>query len=191
MSRIGYEGEGVPDRLQNKTIETMFPDTLYVPAVDSFTDMNEIFYIDKNQASGLGRLVVDGRQDLRLVESDDSLDEMVVLMKVWVQDSKGELREYIIADCRYCDDQFDLIGDDSEVDFTDQETAWGEIDYMQHRVTVSAVIDSIDKGKIGVWAIQIFMILQYIWQGWWTKRLVVATVLRFRRFLEKRMVLVS
>lgn len=48
MSRIGYEGEGVPDRLQNKTIETMFPDTLYVPAVDSFTDMNEIFYIDKN-----------------------------------------------------------------------------------------------------------------------------------------------
>ena len=151
MSRIGYEGEGVPDRLQNKTIETMFPDTLYVPAVDSFTDMNEIFYIDKNQASGLGRLVVDGRQDLRLVESDDSLDEMVVLMKVWVQDSKGELREYIIADCRYCDDQFDLIGDDSEVDFTDQETAWGEIDYMQHRVTVSAVIDNIDKGKIGVW----------------------------------------
>lgn len=99
----------------------------------------------------MGRLVVDGRQDLRLVESDDSLDEMVVLMKVWVQDSKGELREYIIADCRYCDDQFDLIGDDSEVDFTDQETAWGEIDYMQHRVTVSAVIDNIDKGKIGVW----------------------------------------
>lgn len=62
MSRIGYEGECVPDRLQNKTIETMFPDTLYVPAVDSFTDMNEIFYIDKNQASGLvGWLSMVGR----------------------------------------------------------------------------------------------------------------------------------
>lgn len=43
MSRKGYEGEGVPDRLQNKTIETMFPDTFYVPAVDSFTGMNEVF----------------------------------------------------------------------------------------------------------------------------------------------------
>lgn len=167
MSRKDYEGEGVPDRLQNKTIETMLPDTLYLPAVDSFTGMNEVFYIDKNQASGLGRLVVDGRQDLRLVEPADSLDEMVVLMKVWAQDSNGELREYIIADCRHCDDHLDLIGDDSEVDFTDQETAWGEIDYIQHRVIVSAVIDnrgygkidnrddgkidSIDDGKIGVW----------------------------------------
>lgn len=113
------------------------------------------FYIDKNQASGLGRLVVDGRQDLRLVEPADSLDEMVVLMKVWVQDSKGELREYIIADCRYCDDKFDLIGDDSEVDFTDQETAWGEIDYRQHQVVISAVIDDEDEDgdgdKIRVW----------------------------------------
>lgn len=157
MSRIGYEGEGVPDRLQNKTIETMFPDTFYVPAVDSFTGINEVFYIDKNQASGLGRLVVDGRQDLRLVEPADSLDEMVVLMKVWVQNDEGELNQYIIADCRHYDGQFEVSADDPEVDFTDQETAWGEIDYRQHQVVISAVIDDEDEDededgdKIRVW----------------------------------------
>lgn len=153
MSKKGYEGEGVPDRLQNKTIETMFPDTLYVPAVDSFTGMNEVFYIDKNQAGGLGGLVVDGRQNLRSVESDDSLNEMVLLMKVWVQNDEGELNQYIIADCRHYDGQFEVSADDSEIDFTDQETAWGEIDYQQHRVVISAVIDDGDEDgdKIRVW----------------------------------------
>ncbi len=155
MSRKGYEGEGVPDRLQNKTIETILPDILYVPAVDSFTGMNEVFYIDKNQASGLGRLVVDGRQDLRLVKSTDSLGEMVVLMKVWVQTDEGELNQYIIADCRHYYGQFEVSADDPEVDFTDQETAWGEIDYRQHQVVISAVIDYEDEDgdgdKIRVW----------------------------------------
>lgn len=153
MSRKGYEGEGIPDRLQNKTIETMFPDTFYVPAVDSFTGMNEVFYIDKNQASGLGRLVVDGRQDLRLVKPTDSLDEMVVLMKVWVQNDEGELNQYIIADCRHYYGQFEVSADDSEVDFTDQETVWDEIDYRQHQVVISAVIDDEDGDgdKIRVW----------------------------------------
>lgn len=155
MSRIGYEGEGVPDRLQNKTIETMFPDTFYVPAVDSFTYMNEVFYIDKNQAGGLGKLVVDGRQNLRLVKPADSLDEMVVLMKVWAQNDEGELNQYIIADCRHYDGQFEVSADDSEVDFADQEAAWVEIGYRQHQVVISAVIDNEDEDgdgdKIRVW----------------------------------------
>lgn len=157
MSRIGYEGEGVPDRLQNKTIETMFPDTFYVPAVDSFTYMNEVFYIDKNQAGGLGKLVVDGRQNLRLVKPADSLDEMVVLMKVWAQNDERELNQYIIADCRHYDGQFEVSADDSEVDFADQEAAWVEIGYRQHQVVISAVIDNEDEDgdgdgdKIRVW----------------------------------------
>lgn len=149
MSRIGYEGEGVPDRLQNKTIETMFPDTFYVPAVDSFTYMNEVFYIDKNQAGGLGKLVVDGRQNLRLVKPADSLDEMVVLMKVWAQNDEGELNQYIIADCRHYDGQFEVSADDSEVDFADQEAAWVEIGYRQHQVVISAVIDNEDEDEDG------------------------------------------
>ena len=70
-----------------------------------------------------------------------------------MQDSKGELREYIIADCRHYDGQFEVSADDSEIDFTDQETAWGEIDYQQHRVVISAVIDDGDGDgdKIRVW----------------------------------------
>lgn len=63
------------------------------------------------------------------------------------------MNQYIIADCRHYDGQFEVSADDSEVDFTDQETAWGEIDYRQHQVVISAVIDDGDEDgdKIRVW----------------------------------------
>lgn len=88
-----------------------------------------------------------------MVKPSDSLDEMVVLTKVWMQNDEGELNQYIIADCRHYDGQFEVSADDSEIDFTDQETVWDEIDYRQHQVVISAVIDDEDEDgdKIRVW----------------------------------------
>ena len=152
MSKERYETDGVPERLRPTTVETLPVEELYVIAVDPYIGLQDVVYIDKTQANGRGRLVVDGRQPVESFEvADLSEGEVIVLMKVWVQTSEGDLREGIVADCRQYNGQFDLVDGAQEIDFTDQEVAWEALDDRQHQVVISAVIDNDDDGKAKVW----------------------------------------
>lgn len=62
MSKERYETDGVPERLRQTTVETLPVEKLYVIAVDPYIGLQDVVYIDKTQANGRGRLVVDGRQ---------------------------------------------------------------------------------------------------------------------------------
>ena len=101
MSKERYETDGVPERLWQITVETLPVEELYVIAVDPYIGLQDVVYIDKTRANGGGRLVVDGRQPVESFEGADlSKNEAIILMKVWVQTSEGDLREGIVADCR-------------------------------------------------------------------------------------------
>ena len=110
-------------------------------------------YVDKIQ----NRLVVDARQPvkpLEVVELSD--DETVIFTSVWVQDDKGELQQGIVADCRWYNGRFDVVDGTKEIDFTDQEEAWEELDSRQHQVIIAAVVDYDENGDIAVWGDPMF-----------------------------------
>lgn len=109
-------------------------------------------YIDKTQADGMGRLAVDGRQPVKLLDMDKlPAKGTVILMNVWVQADEGGLRQGIVADCRRYDGMFDVVDGLKEIDFTDQEEAWDTLEMQQHQVVISAVVDNDSKGETGVW----------------------------------------
>ena len=43
-----------------------------------------------------------------------------------------------------------------DIDFTEQEEAWSEIDTRQHQVVISAVIDNDSEGEVRVWGDSVF-----------------------------------
>ena len=84
--------------------------------------------IDKAQ----DRLAVDARQPVKPLEvADPSDDETVIFTSVWVRNDKGELQQGIVADCRWYNGRFDIVDRAKEIDFTDQEEAWEELDSRQ------------------------------------------------------------
>lgn len=152
MSKERYETDGVPERLRPTTVETLPVEELYVIAVDPYIGLQDVVYIDKTQANGRGRLVVDGRQPVESFEvADLSKDGAIILMKVWLSTSDGDVIEGVVADCRRYSGELDVVDGMREVDFTDQEEAWEALDDQQHQVVISAVIDNDDDGKVKVW----------------------------------------
>lgn len=152
MSKERYETDGVPERLRQTTVETLLVEELYVIAVDPYIGLQDVVYIDKTQANGRGGLVVDGRQPVESFEvADLSEGKVIVLMKVWLSTSDGDVIEGVVADCRRYSGELDVVDGMREVDFTDQEEAWEELDYQRHQVVISAVIDNDDDGKAKVW----------------------------------------
>lgn len=153
MSNKNYETGGVPERLRQITIETLPIEIPYVLNIEPFVEPQEVMYIDKAQ----DRLAVDVRQPvkpLEVVELSD--DETVIFTSVWVQDDKGELQQGIVADCRWHNGRFDVVDETKEIDFTDQEEAWEEIDSRQHQVIIAAVVDYDENGEIAVWGDPMF-----------------------------------
>lgn len=157
MSKERYETDGVPERLRPTTVETLPVEELYVIAVDPYIGLQDVVYIDKTQANGRGRLVVDGRQPVESFEvADLSEGEVIVLMKVWLSTSDGDVIEGVVADCRRYSGELDVVDGMREVDFTDQEEAWEALDDQQHQVVISAVIDNDDDGEAKVWGDSVF-----------------------------------
>ena len=153
MSNKNYETGGVPERLRQITIETLPVETPCTLDIESFVEPQEVMYIDKTQ----DRLAVDARQPvkpLEVVELSD--DETVIFTSVWVQDDKGELQQGIVADCRWYNGRFDVVDGTKEIDFTDQEEAWEELDSRQHQVIIAAVVDYDENGDIAVWGDPVF-----------------------------------
>ena len=153
MSNKNYETGGVPERLRQITIETLPVETPCTLDIESFVEPQEVMYIDKAQ----DRLAVDVRQPvkpLEVVELSD--DETVIFTRVWVQDDKGELQQGIVADCRWYNGRFDVVDGTKEIDFTDQEEAWEELDSRQHQVMIAAVVDYDENGDIAVWGDPMF-----------------------------------
>ena len=157
MSNKNYETGGVPERLRQITIETLPVETLCTLDIESFVEPQEVVYIDKTQAGGMGRLAVDGRQPVKPLEvADPSDDETVIFTSVWVRNDKGELQQGIVADCRWYNGRFDIVDRAKEIDFTDQEEAWEELDSRQHQVIIAAVVDYNESGEIAVWGDPVF-----------------------------------
>lgn len=157
MPNKKHETDGVPERLRQITIETLPVETPCELDIESFVEPQEVVYIDKTQAGGMGRLAVDARQPvkpLEVVELSD--DETVIFTSVWVQDDKGELQQGIVADCRWYNGRFDVVDGTKEIDFTDQEEAWEELDSRQHQVIIAAVVDYDENGDIAVWGDPVF-----------------------------------
>lgn len=73
-----------------------------------------------------------------------------------MQDDKGELQQGIVADCRWYNGRFDVVDGTKEIDFTDQEEAWEELDSRQHQVIIAAVVDYDENGDIAVWGDPVF-----------------------------------
>ena len=157
MSNKNYETGGVPERLRQITIETLPVETPCTLDIESFVEPQEVVYIDKTQAGGMGRLAVDGRQPVKPLEVvDSSDDETVIFTSVWVRNDKGELQQGIVADCRWYNGRFDVVDGTKEIDFTDQEEAWEELDSKQHQVIIAAVVDYDENGDIAVWGDPVF-----------------------------------
>ena len=153
MSNKNYETGGVPERLRQITIETLPVETPCTLDIESFVEPQEVMYIDKAQ----DRLSVDARQPVKLLEVVElSDDETVIFTSVWVQDDKGGLQQGIVADCRWYNGRFDVVDETKEVDFTDQEEAWEELDSRQHQVIIAAVVDYDENGEIAVWGDPMF-----------------------------------
>jgi hypothetical protein len=156
MSNKKYETDGVPERLRQITAETLPVEVPHILDIDPYTKPQDIIYIDKTQADGMGRLVVDGRQSMTPLDTTGLPDEgTVILMSVWVRTDEGDLRQGVVADCRHYTGVFDVV-DEEEVDFTDQEEAWGELDSEQHKVIIAAVIDYNENREIAVWGDPVF-----------------------------------
>lgn len=153
MPNKKHETDGVPERLRQITIEALPVEIPYVLDIEPFVEPQEVMYIDKAQ----DRLAVDARQPvkpLEVVELSD--DETVIFTSVWVQDDKGELQQGIVADCRWYNGRFDVVDGTKEIDFTDQEEAWEELDSRQHQVIIAAVVDYDENGDIAVWGDPVF-----------------------------------
>ena len=152
MSNKKHETDGVPERLRQITVGTLPVEKPYIPILDPYTKLQEVLYIDKTQTDGMGRLAIDGRQPVKPIEIVESPDEdTVVLMGVWVRTSDGDLRQGVVADCRWYNGRFDVVDGEEEIDFMDQEGAWDELDYRRHKVVISAVVDYNDEGGVTVW----------------------------------------
>ena len=90
MPNKKHETGGVPERLRQITVETLPVEVPYIPDIDPYTELPEVIYIDKTQADGMGRLAVDGRQPVKLLDMDKlPAKGTVVLMSVWVQADEG------------------------------------------------------------------------------------------------------
>ena len=153
MSNKNYETGGVPERLRQITIETLPVETPCELDIESFVEPQEVMYIDKAQ----DRLAVDARQPVKPLEvADPSDDETVIFTSVWVRNDKGELQQGIVADCRWYNGRFDIVDRAKEIDFTDQEEAWEELDSRQHQVIIAAVVDYDENGDIAVWGDPVF-----------------------------------
>lgn len=152
MPNKKHETGGVPERLRQITVETLPVEVPYIPDIDPYTELPEVIYIDKTQADGMGRLAVDGRQPVKLLDMDKlPAKGTVILMNVWVQADEGGLRQGIVAGCRRYDGTFDVVDGLKEIDFTDQEEAWDTLEMQQHQVVISAVVDNDSKGETRVW----------------------------------------
>ena len=157
MPNKKYEIDGVPERLRQITVETLPVEVPYIPDIDPYTELPEVIYIDKTQANGMGRLAMDDRQLVKLLDMDKlPAKGTVILMNMLVQADEGGLRQGIVADCRRYSGTFDVVDGERDIDFTEQEEAWSEIDTRRHQVVISAVIDNDSKGEVGAWGDPVF-----------------------------------
>lgn len=155
-----YFGDGIPDRLQRTSVEGMLIEKLYIP--DTVMDDSELsdlgdevdldddaIYVDKTQAGGLGRLAIDKRCAVKVLDKIDPADfNSVILMKAYVQDG-ANLCCGVIADCRFYKGSFG-VDSGKEIDFTDQEEMWETLDDQANKLVISAVID-VEDGQIKIW----------------------------------------
>ena len=160
MSKEQYFGDGIPDRLQQVSVEDMpieKPYTLDTVMDDSeFSDLgdevesdDDAIYVDKTQAGGLGRLAIDKRCAVKSLDKIDPADfNSVILMKAYVQDGDN-LRCGVIADCRFYKGSFG-VDSGKEIDFTDQEEMWETLDDQANKLVISAVID-VEDGQVKIW----------------------------------------
>ena len=165
MSKEQYFGDGIPDRLQQISVEGMPIEKLYIPNTvmddSEFSDLgdevefnNDAIYVDKTQAGGLGRLAIDKRCAVKALDKIDPADfNSVILMKAYVQDGDN-LCCGVIADCRFYKGS---LGVDSgkEIDFTDQEEMWETLDDQANKLVISAVID-VEDGQVKIWGDSVF-----------------------------------
>lgn len=153
MPNKKHETDGVPERLRQITIEALPVEIPYVLDIEPFVELQEVMYIDKAQ----DRLAVDARQPVKPFEVVDPSDnETVIFTSVWVRNDKGELQQGIVADCRWYNGRFDVVDGTKEIDFTDQEEAWEELDSRQNQVIIAAVVDYNESGEIAVWGDPVF-----------------------------------
>ena len=160
MSKEQYFGDGIPDRLQQISVEGMPIEKLYIPNTvmddSEFSDLgdevefnNDAIYVDKTQAGGLGRLAIDKRCAVKALDKIDPADfNSVILMKAYVQDGDN-LRCGVIADCRFYKGSFG-VDSGKEIDFTDQEEMWETLDDQANKLVISAVID-VEDGQVKIW----------------------------------------
>ena len=160
MSKEQYFGDGIPDRLQQISVEGMPIEKLYIPNTvmddSEFSDLgdevefnNDAIYVDKTQAGGLGRLAIDKRCAVKALDKIDPADfNSVILMKAYVQDGDN-LCCGVIADCRFYKGSFG-VDSGKEIDFTDQEEMWETLDDQANKLVISAVID-VEDGQVKIW----------------------------------------
>ena len=165
MSKEQYFGDGIPDRLQQISVEGMPIEKLYIPNTvmddSEFSDLgdevefnNDAIYVDKTQAGGLGRLAIDKRCAVKALDKIDPADfNSVILMKAYVQDGDN-LRCGVIADCRFYKGSFG-VDSGKEIDFTDQEEMWETLDDQANKLVISAVID-VEDGQVKIWGDSVF-----------------------------------
>lgn len=146
--------DGVPEYLQQKTIETLPLEKPYVMEPPEFGSLREVCTID----SASERLMTDVRESVRPLETEDLGDQenTIIVMRVLVRDNTGgeggQLIEGLVADTRWCKERFHVsTAEERQVDFTDQEYAWGQIDTQKHEVPFVAVIAYDEDGEIDIW----------------------------------------
>lgn len=79
MPNKKHETDGVPERLRQITIETLPVETPCELDIESFVEPQEVVYIDKTQAGGMGRLAVDARQPVKPLEVVELSDDETVI----------------------------------------------------------------------------------------------------------------
>ena len=145
---------GVPERLRQVTVETLPVEELYVLDIDSYIDPQEVICIDATRST----LMINKYQSLKPFSDVKEFDDRtIIFMLAWVSTSEGGVQQGLIADCRSYEGRFDVVDLEKQVDFSDQESAWGELDLRRNQVPIVGVIDDPeDDGTVKFWGDEAF-----------------------------------
>lgn len=132
----------LPERLRQRTIETMQLDVPYVVIPEDFTGLEETVWIDTSNPENLA-LAIGKKEKVTIVTPDHhENDDLFVVMRVCAVNESGGLVEGLVADARACRAQFDEYNTQRAVKETDDtEALWDTMRVDNNKVRISAIVD--------------------------------------------------
>lgn len=135
-------GDAVPERLRQRTIETMQPDAPYVVASDGFIGLEGTVWVDTSDPEKWTLAIGKEENVKTLAPEHHENDDLLVVMRAYTVNESGELVEGLVADVRDCSAQFDEYDTQKAVEETDDtEALWGTMKVNRDKVRILAIVD--------------------------------------------------